>query len=531
MRNDLFVISSENLEQIQSHLYGYMVADDGELVFDRVPAHPSHTGAFVLVEREPERIMIRQDFCAAFGLYLWREPGGQRFMLSNSFFLLAEQLRGQLTLNEDHALAYSFAFQSPLTAGDTLANEIVRLPSSGFVLIDIPNRTAHAGNVAYPYYTRNLAAPGSLRRLDEWYEKWVRTVRNAAEQGLPLYADLSGGLDTRINLSLLRNARLEQGRNVRMLTHKQARISKDVADLRIAEQIAGELGFELGNSDALFEPQVPSDSTTEPLESIRLLSFGSTVMAKYQWAEQASPVVWLKGVGSTIKGGFWKNPKAALAVFQNVIDKAAPTDAIRERVRSYNARVVRTLLSDYHHPLASHRATYLYKKASIELRDMKKVTSWLSQNLFALSPFMDPVIAEFDYDPLNYDVLGLCARILDRYDARLLDFPVENRRFMPGTIPAARAMNAARPWQALSFEPLAGMPDEVPSHGPTSLELAREAQHIWTREDFVPRVGRIVGEDYAARVVAEVDLEHINVGIQPINALLALYEFSQLVEG
>ena len=80
MRDDLLIISAEDLEAVESRLYGFMVADDGELVRDRVPERASEVGCYVLVERDAGSITVRQDFYGSFGLYLWRSSDGSRFM-------------------------------------------------------------------------------------------------------------------------------------------------------------------------------------------------------------------------------------------------------------------------------------------------------------------------------------------------------------------------------------------------------------------------------------------------------------------
>ena len=102
MTDHSFLISSDELDRVETRMIGMMITDDGKLWMDKMPPQRDGTGYYVLIEREEGRIRITQDPFGSFGLFLYREE--DRFLLSNSFFLLAEKAANRLSLHREYLM-------------------------------------------------------------------------------------------------------------------------------------------------------------------------------------------------------------------------------------------------------------------------------------------------------------------------------------------------------------------------------------------------------------------------------------------
>ena len=202
-----FLIDTNDLEQVESHLYGYMVTEDEGYCTNKIPEDPTECGCFVSVEVQDEIIRIRQDFAGSFGLFLFENK--KHAVISNSLFELADHLKERLSLNRDSINALLNSAYVPVTHTETLFNQIRRLDSQDEVRID--RKTGHLEIVhrKFHYFSQKFETKQDLQDLDHWYHKWVMIYRKLVKKGYPLYCDLSGGYDTRIILSMLINARRE----------------------------------------------------------------------------------------------------------------------------------------------------------------------------------------------------------------------------------------------------------------------------------------------------------------------------------
>lgn len=559
MQDRTFVIDSDHLEKEQSRLYGYMVSDDGEVFIDEIPDEISDTGLFCLVVRDGDKLTVRQDFLTSFGLFTWSE--GARFCVSNSFFRLVEHVRehcsAELSLDVNYTASLVTAADVPLACGNTMAREISKLRSGDHVVIDIPSRTMTVESHPYPVYQVQLDNAEAFARLDAWFWKWVRVYRGLVEKDVPIATDLSGGLDTRVVLSMFRRANVDVGATMPVLTREYVNLEKDSRDYLVAKHIAETLGFQLNDKSRLVEKKVGPNTTEDVYNAAKYTSFGRSTLPIYGLSCYDEPFFSCKGLGSTTKGGFWAGPANALATYRSqyktgVEDGLRMSSAgeaegrknkrkglvsfLRRRPQMieqelYNERTVTKLLEGFE-GVDSHKATLLYLKLKMADRDGCKVMDWMNRNQFIISPFIDPAIAEFDYNPNDNDILYLNTLIFDRYDPEMLDFEVENRAFQDASRERARELNAAFPSSLPgrdAFAPLSRVQSPVSKHS-----IAKEAfreyllEHCRTPE-FRRVVGDVVGDDYVTSAVNMAVDDPTDRGLRRIAALLAVYEFMKPV--
>ena len=115
VKENFFVIDSNNLEKVSSHMYGFTVSKKGILTDNYYKKlgfyeEPEPQGVYVLIRKMGEEIRIHQDFYGSFGLYLFEDKETGYFAISNSFLLLEEYLVGKhkFSLNKEFAIILSF---------------------------------------------------------------------------------------------------------------------------------------------------------------------------------------------------------------------------------------------------------------------------------------------------------------------------------------------------------------------------------------------------------------------------------------
>ena len=538
MENRTFLIDNENFSSFEERLYGYTVSDTGDILVDELPERPGDTGLFVMVTKEDGDLVIRQDFCGSFGLFLWEENG--RFRISNSFFRLVESLEGNYHLDQEAIRAFISSEEVPLLYSRTMVKEIRKLDSADVVRINLRTGYLRIEKKEYSYYKRRLSTKEDFEALDSWYFKWVHIIRRLAEKGVPLIEDLSGGMDTRLILSMMFNASIDINTCLRLQTHTKGNLKKDWEDLRIAKIIAGTYGLNLNSDDALKE--VESDFE-KPLtadlayRSCLHTSFGSSNLVKYAEKEYDRPVFYLTGIGSTTKGGF--DSSVGSVVLDETINAVKFFDWQDKGItRPWHAIIhgfqynrwfrdqAKRILTGYDHE-ASHKATFLYKKCQIENRDAIKALDWINCNLFSISPFFDSSIFQFDYNPHNSDILWLNTVMLDRYAPELLKFDVQGRHFKEKTKKEARDLNRRFPVKMPEYSPLKGEPVSVKTQILPAEELSKYMEDKWSDPDFQSICLKHVSKKTLDWIFAKVDSKKMNVKGKSINSLMAVYELEK----
>ena len=140
---NFFVIDSNNLDNIHSHLYGYIISKDGILTDNFYKnlgkyKEPLPQGVYIMIREFRNKIIINQDYYGSFGLYIYQNEEEKYFALSNSFLLLQEYLLGKqkLSLNKDFANNLIITSYFSLSIKETLIKEIEQIPSNAFIVIN-----------------------------------------------------------------------------------------------------------------------------------------------------------------------------------------------------------------------------------------------------------------------------------------------------------------------------------------------------------------------------------------------------------
>lgn len=252
IRENFFIIDSDNLEQVNSHMYGYTITKDGILTDNYYRElgeykKPEPQGVYIMIRKMKNEIIINQDFHGSYGLYIYENKITKYFALSNSFILLEEYLTGKynLTFNKDFGDNFIITYLLTYSLDETLINEIKQIPNDSFIVIKIKTRIIKIYNINYQENTIPLESKKGLNIIDNWIDKWGYIIRSLKNKGCNLSMDLSGGFDTRLLLSIFLNSGIDI--NDILVFSSTAKTHSHDIDLSIAKNISKKYGFKINN--------------------------------------------------------------------------------------------------------------------------------------------------------------------------------------------------------------------------------------------------------------------------------------------
>ena len=96
INENFFIIDSNYLDEIKSHMYGFSVSTKGILTnnYYRKIGHyeePEPQGVYIMIRKIGDEIILNQDYCGSFGIYIYENKNNEYFALSNSFLLKLEK--------------------------------------------------------------------------------------------------------------------------------------------------------------------------------------------------------------------------------------------------------------------------------------------------------------------------------------------------------------------------------------------------------------------------------------------------------
>ena len=135
---------------------------------------PEPEGIYIMIRQIGDEIRLYQDYYGSFGLYIYENKPEKYFALSNSFLLLEEHLIGKqnISLNKDFADNFIISEVCTPSIHETLINEIIKLPSNIFIIINKKQKAYKIYNIDYGENTVSLESEEGLDIVDKWFDKW-----------------------------------------------------------------------------------------------------------------------------------------------------------------------------------------------------------------------------------------------------------------------------------------------------------------------------------------------------------------------
>ena len=251
IKQNFFIIDSNNLEEIESIMYGFSVSIKGILTnnyYKKIgySEDPEPQGVYIMIRKMGEEIRISQDFSGSFGLYIYENKNTGYFAISNSFLLLEEYLIGKenFTLNKDFSDNLVISDLCTPSIYETMINEIIQIPTNALIVLNIKKKTFKIYYIDYKEDSIPLESEEGLKIIDKWVDKWNYIFRSLKKQTNNILCDLSGGFDSRVILAILLNSGIDMNK---IFIHSINDI-RHVEDFEIANKISMKYGFKLNNS-------------------------------------------------------------------------------------------------------------------------------------------------------------------------------------------------------------------------------------------------------------------------------------------
>jgi hypothetical protein len=429
--DNFFVIDSNNLENAKSHMYGYCISTKGVLTDNYYKLlgeyrEPEPLGVYVMIRKNRNEIIINQDCYGSFGIYIFEDKNKNYFAISNSFLLLEEYLIGKhnLSLNKDYADNFIITDLCTFSIGETLINEINKIPSNGILLIDIKNKIYKVKYIDYQENTIRLESEEGLKIIDNWIYKWGYIFRSLKYQTDYISADLSGGFDSRATLSILLNSGINLN-NIMINSIKDKKHDHEV-DFEIATKISSKYGFKLNNFN--FDNNASTWSLKDTLLNSMYSKLGFHKQFYFKTKFYNKPRFTFSGSGGESLRGV---PFVSINEYINRISSNTIFEHQEEFYNSSKRLLNRTLYflkndkiyeNDYDISLS------MYSKAVGANHFGKAALESFISNYYYLQPLLDPEIKKIKYIINKNCSQDLIAYIYVRFAHDLIYFPFQGNR-------------------------------------------------------------------------------------------------------
>ena len=433
IKNNFFILDSNNLDEIQSIMYGFSVSIKGILTNNYYKEigyneEPEPQGIYIMIRKMGEEIRINQDFSGSFGLYIYENKNTGYFALSNSFLLLEEYLVGKenFTLNKDFSDNLIISDLCTPSIYETLVNEITLIPSNSFIILNIKTKTFKIYYIDYKENSVPFESDEGLKIIDKWADKWSYIIRSLKKKTNNIISDLSGGFDTRTLLAIILNSGIDI--NKILINSINSTLHCFEQDFKIASNISKKYGFKLNNF-ALNENGTKLSIKDSILLSIYpKLGFHKEFYLKTKF--YSNPIFRFTGSGGEIIRGYPLHP------IKNYIN-----------INCYNAKKIKGHAEEFYNSslrifnrsitLLKKKKTYyndyeisadLYWKGRTRNHYGKAALESFLVNQYILQPLIDPDIKRIKFDVNEKSSHDLIAYILIRFSHDLIYFPFQGKR-------------------------------------------------------------------------------------------------------
>jgi len=440
--DNFFVISKDNLQEIEPKFYGYATSES-EILFQNTKLNKEidelSYGAYInIVKQEDNRLLIQQDFFGSYGIFVYLD--NDYFAISNSLFYLCEYLRKRksLSIDYDYAKMLFCCDLVPLSFKKTIIKEIFQLPPNENIIIDtISKSIKFIKKSSIKYF--DIATKQAIDLIDFWHKKWNSLVNNLHEN-FPVSVDLSGGFDSRASFSICLKENINFNKikintiDDNMHTHKE--------DFRIASEIAKQYGFKLNQAQKYNTIRFSNELTF----MISQLTKGSYHKQMY-WKTyyNITPRFVVTGAGGESLRDYWSANIDDFKQHQmqrGFFEKTNFSESIQILLDQSVRDIEKSYCDD-----KLNMSQKLYNYIRQRNHFCKSIVENFLSNTITLAPLMDPILYQIDQTTLkNKDRNLLFAFIYDRYMPEIQEVKIQGgREFKEETLSLAHRLNTQNP--------------------------------------------------------------------------------------
>lgn len=449
VEKEFFLIDSDNLQNVETKLYGYSFQESGIYENDNLNEAAvsglNGCGVYVYVEVNDGKITIQQDFNGSYGIYLFRQ--GSYFALSNSFLRLLEyvKIRFPISLNRDYANCHLAEwYANHVACSDTLVKEIQTLGRDAVIEIDILGKELIFRTVDYQESSLWINSAEGIEALDRWFLRWTTIFQRLKQETDQIIMDLSGGFDTRIMFLLMLQSGIDlndiyvRSINDDLYTHKE--------DYKIASEMAEYYGFELNNSKGIKLSYLPY-SMEDILNISSYLKMGFHKEMRFKNCKHEWPRYRVVGFGGESVRSYYS------VTAQGFKDKVCSrANQYSQSVQADMKASICRLLDDAYltikkkHQIKDDNCTnyplYLFRETENRVHFGKGSLENYFSNTYDLTPYIDPDLLRLRLnDPGCQDNNLLMAVMYVRYCPHLLEYRFARGGMEPSTVEFARKIN------------------------------------------------------------------------------------------
>ena len=430
INENFFVFDSNNVENIESHMYGYSISEKGILTdnyFKQINKYqePEPLGTYVMIIKIGKELRLYQDFHGSIGLYIYENKDSGYFAISNSFLLLEQYLVGKenISFNKDFADNFIISTWISFSIKETMINEIIQIPSNAYIVINDKKQL----DIYYKDYKENtipLESEEGLKIIDRWMDKWGYIIRSIKKKTHNFSFDLSGGFDTRLLLTILLNS----GINITdiLINTSKDKLHGHDEDLEIANNISLKYKFKLNNISLDSNNIILNEKDSILFTMYSKLGFHKQFYLKDRYF--INPRFSFSGSGGEALRGA---PCLPIELF---IKSLSYNDIIGHKEEFYNSslkflfRNIDFLKKEKKINDEYEISFELYKMGVGRYHFGKGALEAFLSNIYIIGPLMDPEIKKIKYNLKGNYLHDLIAYIYVHYAHDLIYFPFQGNR-------------------------------------------------------------------------------------------------------
>ncbi len=449
MRDQFFIIDSNNMHEVTSRMYGYAITDDK--IFDNIhefdeQKHKNSSGSFIAIKRDDDVIKFYQDNIGSYGIFVYKEE--DYFAVSNSFILLYEYLlfekHKKLDVNFEYIAHFLEDGFASLAFTATLCEQINLIPSKTKFKINIDSNTLNFEFFDVSHYgTIDIDSNEGQSIIESWINKWTSIIKSAVDKKYYISSDLSGGFDSRLTLSLF----LASGVDLAKINFNARSPAHAPLDFETAQQLSQTFNFQLNNIKYPSKTMSHADSWNIAL----LTRFGAHAETNFAHdLTQITDNIQLNftGFGGEVIRSTWFSPVEELEVMQRNSQK------LDARVKGLTRQFLRKELSKV---WALSNQQGLDKKDDGSLLNLFYNETRLRHhfgvgnvgrkffNKLVLSPLCDEELKKLNLKPYEGKERNiLVALIFTKLNKQLIDIPLNGKYLDKDCVNKAIKMNSSR---------------------------------------------------------------------------------------